>query len=158
MRIQKFAAIEPFVGALIDAEVTRIDRLRFQVRDQRPHLRERRRQAFEYAREKAQELAELGQMELGDVILVEEGVQDNYDADGQGGGMGGFGGVVHATPRRSETEIVPVAASQPRLPGLLTQASIASPFPLRRKTRPLRRSTRWSCSRPVSRGSTRKST
>ena len=38
VRIQKFAVIEPFVGALIDAKVTRIDRLRFQVRDQRPHL------------------------------------------------------------------------------------------------------------------------
>ncbi|MHB0955198.1 MAG: SIMPL domain-containing protein [Pirellulaceae bacterium] len=132
VRIQKFAVIEPFVGALIDADVTRIDQLRFQVRDQRPHLREARRQAFEYAREKAQELAELSQMELGDVISVDEDVQYNYDADGGGGmgGMGGFGGVVRATPQRGDAETVPVRSEPASAPRLAHAGLYRVSFPL----------------------------
>ena len=129
VRIEKFAVIEPFVGALIDAEVTRIDQLRFQVRDQRPHLREARRQAFEYAREKAQELAELSQMELGDVISFDEDVQNNYDADG-GGGMGGFGGVVRATPQRGDAETIPVRSEPAPAPRLAHGDLYRVSFPL----------------------------
>jgi uncharacterized protein len=96
VRIHDFDRVETLVSALIDSGVTRFKRLKFQLRDQRETQQEARRLAFEYAKEKASHWAELSGLKLGDVIQVEEDVQ--YSRDTDGGGFGGFGGVVQAMP------------------------------------------------------------
>jgi uncharacterized protein YggE len=110
VRVRKFELIEPFLSGLFDTGVTDIDDLTFELRDQRPQLREARRKAFEYAKEKATELADLSGLVLGDVISVDEKVQYNYDVEGAGGmgGMGGFGGVTRLEPRPDSQDSVPV--------------------------------------------------
>ena len=113
VRIHRFSIIEDFIAGLLDAGVTDIERLKFQVRDQRPHQREARRLAFEYAREKATHLAELSGLVLGDVITVDEDVQHNEDSGGGGGmgGFGGFGGVSSVSPRPSDDAVVATSGS-----------------------------------------------
>ncbi len=110
VRVRKFELIEPFLSGLFDTGVTEIDDLTFELRDQRPQLREARRQAFDYAKEKATELADLSGLVLGDVISVDEKVQYNYGVEGAGGmgGMGGFGGVTRLEPRPDSRESLPV--------------------------------------------------
>jgi uncharacterized protein YggE len=110
VRVRKFELIEPFLSGLFDTGVTDIDDLTFELRDQRPQLREARRKAFEYAKEKATELADLSGLVLGDVISVDEKVQYNYNVEGTGGmgGMGGFGGVTHLEPRPESQDSLPV--------------------------------------------------
>jgi uncharacterized protein YggE len=110
VRVRKFELIEPFLSGLFDTGVTDIDDLTFELRDQRPQLREARRKAFEYAKEKATELADLSGLVLGDVISVDEKVQYNFDVEGAGGmgGMGGFGGVTRLEPQADSQDSVPV--------------------------------------------------
>lgn len=110
VRVRKFELIEPFLSGLFDTGVTDIEDLTFELRDQRPQLREARRQAFEYAKEKATELADLSGLALGDVINVDEDVQYNYNVEGAGGmgGMGGFGGVTRLEPQADSPDALPV--------------------------------------------------
>ncbi len=90
IRIHDFDVIQPFIYGLIEAGVEDVERVKFQVKDQRRHQMEARQLAFQYAQEKASHLAELSQLKLGPVISVAEDVQ--YNAEASGGFGGGFGG------------------------------------------------------------------
>ncbi len=83
-----FTEIEPLLSDLIEAGVTRIDRVHFRVADQRKHQIEARRLAVEYAKVKASHLAELNDQRLGLAIHIREDVENNWNA----GGAFGFGG------------------------------------------------------------------
>lgn len=98
-RIHDFAQVEPLVAELVRIGVDRINRLKFQVKDQRVPHKEARRLAFEYAKEKASHWAELSELKLGKVISVREDVQFNHDAGGAFGGFGGGGLTKAADPK-----------------------------------------------------------
>ncbi len=90
VRTSDFERVDEIIAGIVKAgeNEIRISDLHFQVRDQRKHQVEARRLAVEYARQKAQQLADLNGMKLGDAIEISEGVEYNED----GGGFGGFGG------------------------------------------------------------------
>ena len=91
-RIHDFTMIEQLLSALLQSGVEHIDRVKYQVKNQRLAQRDARKMAFEIAKEKATSLAELSEMKLGKVISVKEDVEFNQDAGGFGNGGGvGFG-------------------------------------------------------------------
>jgi len=119
VRLSDFEKIEPVIAELVETagDHISIDRLNFQVKDQRKHQFEARRLAVEYAREKASHLAELNGMKLGDPISIVEDIEYNED----GGGFGGFGGGYGAGLEPREGRAVAASPSIPTLADLLTR-------------------------------------
>lgn len=109
--VHDFSKVELLVSALLEAGVTRIDQVKYQVQDQRKHQVEARRLAVLYAKEKATHLAELNNLRLGDAIRIEENVEYNMDAHGFGGFGGGAMSQLRPRQDRSLTSSDGISAS-----------------------------------------------
>ncbi|MCA9179459.1 MAG: SIMPL domain-containing protein [Planctomycetales bacterium] len=88
-RLAEFKKIEPLLSAAFDAGLSHVTGLQFRVSNQRHHQFEARKLAIAHAKEKAEHLTKLTGMKLGLPIRIEEDVEDNWDAGGFGGMMGG---------------------------------------------------------------------
>lgn len=103
VRITDFNNLEPFLSDAIDAGLNDIRRLHFRVSNQRKYQFEARKLAMTYAREKAEHLTELTDMQLGAPLRIEEGIESNWDA----GGFGGFAGASLTQPPPEQKRMGP---------------------------------------------------
>ena len=108
VRMTDFNNLEPFLSDAIDAGLNDIRRLHFRVSNQRKHQFEARKLAMTYAREKAEHLTELSDMQLGAPLRIEEGIESNWDA-------GGFGGMACASLTKPHPEQKRLGPGKPKL-------------------------------------------
>ena len=115
LRTGAFNEVEPAIAVILEiaGNEVEIDELNFRVKDQRQHQIRARELAMQYAREKAEHLAALNEMKLGQPISISESIEYS---DGSNENFSGFGGgFSFRTPTVTQDQVFCVFSPQTSL-------------------------------------------